>query len=88
MRTAVALLAVVITGCAMTYDAVQVGPNRFQTSAVASPARGGAAGALQMAARSAAAYCAKRGKQSNVLSSDTGREYPAAGSAVVTFECN
>jgi hypothetical protein len=87
-RTSSALgLIVLLAGCAMTYKAVQVGPNTWQTSAVAAPARGGIAGAQEHAMQAANDKCASLGKQINVTNVDTGHEFPAAGRAVVTFEC-
>jgi len=75
-------------GCAMTYDVVQVGPNRYQVSAVAAPSRGGIAGAQALAMKDAGKKCVALGKTVNVIAVDTGHEFPAAGSAIVTFECN
>ena len=87
MKRVLVLLGVALCGCAVTHDAVQVGPNRYQTMADAAPARGGAAGAQRMATERAAATCAAKGLQVNVLSVETGHEFPAAGTATVTFEC-
>jgi hypothetical protein len=87
MRALLLLAALAVASCAVTHDAVQVGPNRYQTMADAAPARGGAAGAQRMATERAAAACAAKGLQVNVLSVETGHEFPAAGTATVTFEC-
>ncbi len=78
---------VLLAGCAVTHDALQVGPNRYQTTAMAAPARGGIAGAERLAKERAAKTCTDKGMQVNVLSVETGREFPAAGTATVTFEC-
>lgn len=78
----------IATACAMTYDVVKVGPDTFQTSAVASPARGGVAGAQHAAIENANKKCAELGKTTTVTNVDTGHEFPAAGRAVVTFTCN
>ena len=80
-------VAVLLAGCAVTHDAVQVGPNRYQTSALAAPARGGIAGAQRLATERAAQTCAVRGMQVNVISVDTAHEFPINGTATVTFEC-
>jgi hypothetical protein len=76
-----------LIGCAMTYDAVKVGPDTYQVSAVAAPARGGIAGAQQMAVRDADKKCESLGKGVEVTNVETGHEFPAAGRAVVTFTC-
>jgi len=88
MRTlAVASFLLLISGCAMTYDAVKVGPDTYQVSAVAAPARGGIAGAENMAMENANKKCAAMGKNITVTNMETGHEFPAAGRAVVTFTC-
>jgi hypothetical protein len=87
MRAEVVAVALILGGCAFTHDTVQVGPNRYQTMADAAPLRGGAAGAQRMATERATAACAAKGLQINVRSVETGHEYPAAGTATVTFEC-
>jgi hypothetical protein len=72
----------------MNYDAVKLGPDTYQVSAVAAPARGGIAGAQQMAVANANKKCESLGKSITVTNIDTGHEFPAAGRAVVTFACN
>jgi hypothetical protein len=76
-----------IAGCATTYDVLQVGPDSYQTSAVAAPARGGIAGAQNLAVGQANKKCASLGKTTTVTNVETGHEFPAAGRAVVTFTC-
>jgi len=76
-----------LLGCATTYDVVQVGPQTFQVSAVAAPARGGIAGAQHRATEAANKKCQAFGKVTTVTNVDTGHEFPAAGRAVVTFTC-
>ncbi len=76
-----------IAGCATTYDVVQVGPQTYQVSAVAAPARGGIAGAQQRATEAANKKCESVGKATTVTNVDTGHEFPAAGRAIVTFTC-
>lgn len=87
MRGLAFVAALMLAGCAVTHDAVQVGPNRYQTSALAAPARGGIAGAQRLATERAAATCSAKGMQVNVLNVDTGHEFPINGTATVTFEC-
>ena len=71
----------------MHYDVVKVGPDTYQTSAVAAPARGGIAGAQHTAIENANKKCSSLGKSTTVTNIDTGHEFPAAGRAVVTFTC-
>jgi len=73
--------------CAVTHEAVKVGPDTYQVSAVAAPARGGVAGAEQMAVARANKKCDSLGKEIAVTNVETGHEFPAAGRAVVTFTC-
>ena len=82
-------LALLLTaGCAMNYDAVKVGPDTYQVSAVAAPARGGIAGAQRMAIENANKKCESLGKSATVTHVETGHEFPAAGRAIVTFTCS
>lgn len=76
-----------IAGCMMTYDVVQVGPQSYQVSAVATPARGGIAGAQHRATEAANKKCESLDKATTVTNVDTGHEFPAAGRAMVTFTC-
>jgi hypothetical protein len=76
-----------IMGCATTYDVVKIGDDTYQTSAVASPARGGVSGAQQMAIANANKKCDALGKKINVTNIETGHEFPAAGRSIVTFTC-
>lgn len=87
MKQLVPLATVLIGACAMTYDAVKVGPGTYQSSAVASPARGGISGAQALAMKAANKQCAALGKSINVVNTETGHEFPAAGRAIVTFKC-
>ena len=87
MKIAAFATCLLLSGCAHTFDVVNVGPDRFQVAASAAPARGGIAGAQTMATKAAAEKCASLGKQVNVVGVETGHDYPAAGRAVVTFEC-
>lgn len=82
-----ALLALALSGCAMTYDVVKVGPETYQVSAVAAPARGGVAGAQHRAIEAANDKCGSLHKDTSVTGVETGHDFPAAGRAVVTFTC-
>ena len=88
MRVAVFAVAVLLSGCAVTYEVVQTGPNRYQVSSVAAPARGGRAGAETRATAAAGKKCVSMGKTVNVISTDDHWVFPANSSVAVTFECN
>ena len=83
----VTVLTCTTVGCAMTYDVVKLGDNTYQTSAVASPVRGGISGAQQMAIANANKKCDSLGKKIDVTNVENGHEFPAAGRAIVTFTC-
>jgi hypothetical protein len=87
MRITILLAAILVVGCATTYPVLKTGENTFQVSANASPARGGIAGAQQMAVSSANKKCDSMGKAITVINIETGHEFPAAGRAIVTFKC-
>jgi hypothetical protein len=87
MKTCLLIAISALAGCAMNYDVLKTGENSYQTSAVASPARGGIAGAQHMALESANKQCSSLGKQITVTNVETGHDYPANGRAVVTFSC-
>lgn len=54
----------------MTSDVMDTGNGTYMISAHASPIRGGAAGANQVAFKDANAYCAQRGGHAIVLTAD------------------
>jgi hypothetical protein len=87
MKIAVFAVVALLTGCAMQSEALKVGDSAYQTSAVAAPARGGVMGAQQMALKNANKKCDALGKSIHVTNIETGHDFPAAGRAVVTFEC-
>jgi len=74
-------------GCAMTYGVVKVGPDTYQVSAVAAPARGGIAGAHEKADEAANEKCQSLGKSRMVTNINTVHE-PATDRAVMTFTCS
>ena len=63
VETLAALAAVAITlgGCAMTSDVMDTGNGTYMISAHAAPARGGAAGANDVAYKDANKFCAAKG---------------------------
>ena len=88
MKKIFCVAALALVGCAATSRPVEVGPDRYQVSAMAAPARGGIAGAQQHATEAAADYCRSLGKHSTVMGVETGHEFPVNGTATVTFECH
>lgn len=88
MKTYLLAAISLIAGCAMNYDVVKMGDNTYQVSAVASPARGGIAGAEHMALASANKQCDSLSKKIIVTNIETGHDFPAAGRAIVTFSCS
>jgi hypothetical protein len=84
MRIFLVATLLVPLGCATNNEAVEVGPNIYKVSSVASPAQGGVAGARQRAMDSANKKCESLGRSITVSSVD---EFPTAGRAVVTFTC-
>lgn len=83
----IGLIVFGLSGCAYQTEALQVGPDTYQTSVTAAPARGGVSAAREMALRNAAKKCAALGKTVQVTEVETGHDFPAAGMATVTFEC-
>lgn len=77
-----------LTGCAWQSEALKVGPDTYQVSANASPARGGPTGAKEMALSNANKHCASLGKSIEVVDEQDQYAFPANGSVTVTFRCN
>lgn len=69
----IAYLAVLslLGGCAMASDVMEMGNGVYMISARAAPARGGAAGANQVAYKDAQAFCAKQGARPIVLDANS-----------------
>jgi len=84
---AASLLSGMLIGCAWQSEAMKVGEDRYQTSANASPARGGKTGAQEMAIANANKKCDELKKQINVLDIKTEWGFPANGIVTVTFTC-
>lgn len=57
----IGVLAASLSGCAMTSDVMDAGNGNYVISAAASPIRGGAAGASDVAYKDANKYCAAKG---------------------------
>lgn len=76
-----------IAGCAWQSEALRVGPDTWQTSANASPARGAASGAREMALGNANKHCDSLGRQIEVVDSKTEYAFPANAVVTITFKC-
>jgi hypothetical protein len=78
---------VLIASCAWQSEAMKIGPDTYQTSANASPARGGPTGAREMALGSANKKCETLGKEIEVTDVKSQYGFPANGVVTVTFKC-
>jgi hypothetical protein len=88
MRNLVMLVAaVLLSGCAWQSAAMKIGEDTFQTSANASPARGGSTGAREMALLNANRQCDSLGKKITVTEIKTEPAWPTNTVATVTFTC-
>ena len=87
MRLICLICATSLTACAMQYPVLKMGQDTYQASAVASPARGGIAGAQRMALSNANKQCDSLGKAITVTNIESGQDFPVAGRAIVTFTC-
>jgi len=75
------------SGCAWQAEAMKVGPDTYETSANASPARGGYTGARELALESANEKCNELKKDIEVLDVQTQWGFPANGVVTVKFKC-
>ena len=82
-----ATFAVSVSGCAWQSEALKVGADTYQTSANASPARGGPTSARAMALVNANKKCDALGKQIEVVDTKSEYAFPANGVFSVTFRC-
>ena len=85
--TVIAALLLLAGGCETISNVTTVGPNTYQVSATAAPARGGVAGAQQAATEAANEKCKALGRSTTVTRVETGQEYPDGGIAIVRFTC-
>lgn len=76
-----------IAGCAWQSPALKISDDVYQTSANASPMRGGITGAREMALTNANQQCVSLGKRIDVTDVQTQFAWPANGVATVTFSC-
>lgn len=87
MKKYMILPIVLVSACAWQTEVLNVGENRYQVSANASPARGGVTGARGMVLNKANKKCESEGKSVNVESVTTDRAWPSNGVATATFTC-
>ena len=83
----VAAAVLLVAGCAWQSEAMKIGPDLYQTSANASPARGAATGAREMALTNANKKCESMGKQIEVTDTKSEYAFPANAVVTVTFRC-
>lgn len=76
-----------VSGCAWKSGALQLGPDTYQVSANASPARGGETGARKMAIEQANEHCATLGRTIEVTDIESQYAWPTNRSVTVTFLC-
>jgi hypothetical protein len=79
---------ITLAGCASSSGVLKMGPDTYSITAQASPARGGTAGAKQMALQEANQFCEKMSKEIFVTNfgSATTNDY-GAGDSSLTFRC-
>lgn len=87
LTLALPIVVLLAGGCAWQSEALKIGQDTYQTSANASPARGGATGALRMALTNANKKCESMGKEIEVTNTDTQWAFPANAVVTVTFKC-
>jgi hypothetical protein len=88
MRLIASGLLLALAGCAMTSDAIPIGPDTYTITARASPSRGGPGAARPMALQEASAFCARQSRQMLMLSVNSNvTSFDGAGSSDVVFRC-
>lgn len=81
-------LAAAVAGCAQSSGALQMGPDTFNLSVHAAPARGGETGAKRLAFEEAAAKCAGMNRELLVKNVSSGPSSHFAGGTVdIIFRC-
>jgi hypothetical protein len=79
MKLVFCILLFVLVGCATTSVVMEVEGGAYMISAHASTARGGAAGASDLAYKKAMEFCAAQGKRAVAVSSEERDVYQSAG---------
>lgn len=80
-------LTLLLHACAWQSEAMRVGPDTYQTSANASPARGAASGAREMALSNANKHCDSFQKKIEVVDMKSEYAFPANAVVTITFKC-
>jgi hypothetical protein len=83
----ISIVILSFVSCAWQSEAMKIGPDTYQTSANASPARGGPTGAREMALQTANKKCEALGKEIEVTDVKSQYTFPANGVVTVTFRC-
>ena len=83
MKNGIAVLSVLIAGCAMTSGVMEGEGGTYMISARAAPARGGTAGANAAAYEEAQKFCAGKGARAVVINSSERDVYQSGGTANV-----
>jgi hypothetical protein len=82
------MLLVALAGCAMSSEAIPIGPDTYTITAQAAPVRGGVGAARPMALQEAAAFCSRQGRQMLLLSVNANVvNVHGGGSSDVIFRC-
>jgi hypothetical protein len=85
---AVSLITIGLSSCAWQSDPLKVADNTYQVSANASPVRGAATGARQMALTAANKKCDSLGRNIEVTNTETAWAFPTNSVVTVTFRCD
>ena len=72
-------MACIVCGCAMASDVMPLENGEYLITARAAPARGGAAGAVQVAYKDADAFCQKQGGKAVVIATGDRDVYQGGG---------
>ncbi|MCX7902603.1 MAG: hypothetical protein N2483_10055 [Burkholderiaceae bacterium] len=86
-RLLLAAMTASLASCAWQSEALQIAPDTYQTSANASPARGAASGAREMALANANKKCESLGRQIEVTDMKSQYAFPANAVVTITFKC-
>jgi hypothetical protein len=86
-QSSVIAATLTLAACAWQSEALRVGPDTYQTSANASPARGAASGAREMALGNANKHCDSLGKKIEVTDTKSEYAFPANAVVTITFKC-
>lgn len=86
-KISIALTCIALASCAFQSEVLKLSEDTYQAAATASPARGGATGAREMALTNANKKCESLDKKIEVADIQIQYAFPAASAATVTFKC-